>query len=455
MSPLILVVALAITIASVVSSRRHFESTEEYTLARNSLTPSTMVFTLFATGMGVWVLFGPAEALLTAGAVALFCYALSSSLSLFIFAWLGDKMRKAYPNGRSLIEFVQERVGTPMYLLVLSVSFLYMSIALAAGLSGMGLAAEIVLDVSPAGAVLVVGLATLMYMAVGGFRATIVAGKIQTFIILPLFATLVVASLSIMGGVSSSWIASSVPAFGWFGIEYGLALIIGVLAAEAFNQVWWQHVYSAKDMRAVRRGFFITGTIMFPIVNLAGFLGIYAASAGVVGNATAAVFDFVNTLPSWLTTLTMVMTIALVMGNMDNLLNGMVSIVAIDVKRLRPGISEQTLLRLAKVLTAVFALGSIAVATNGYSVLYLFLLADVICAGAVFSVFYGLYSQRVRKHVAFVACLMGIGIGLLLFPDPAFTRGNLLGSFLVALIVPAIITLLFREKLPQPASVIS
>lgn len=452
MSALIIVVVLVIAVLSLITSRRYFASTEEYTLARNSLTPNSMVLSVFATGMGAWVLFGPAEALLTAGAVALFCYALSSSLSLFIFAWLGDRIRRAYPSARSLVEIVLARFGTPLYLLVLAVSFFYMAIALSAGLSGMGFAAQIVLDVSPSAAVLVVGLATLFYTAIGGFRATIVAGKIQTLVILPIFAILVVASFSIMGGVSYPWTAAGVPTFSWFGVEYGLALIIGVIAAEVFNQVWWQHVYSAKDTRSVRRGFFTAGAIMFPIVILAGLLGIYAATAGVGGNPGTSVFEFVNTLPSWLASLTMIMVIALVMGNTDNLLNGMVSIVAVDMKRLRPEIHEQTMLWAAKILTAVFAVGSIVVATNGYSVLYLFLLADLICAGVAFPIFYGLYSDNVRKFVAFGACILGIGSGLLFFPDPEFTRGNLLGSFLFALLVPALITLAFGQKSAQPSA---
>jgi len=443
---IIIIAAAFFALSSIVLSGKKARDLEGYILARNSLGGGTMSMTLFATGMGVWILFGPAESLLTAGLAALVGYALASTLSLWMFWRLGERIRNILPQGKSLTEFVLERFGTAMYLLVLAVSFLYMAIAMAAGLSGIGLAGQIVFGIPLWQTIAILGFATLSYTALGGFRASVIAGKIQTFVILPLFALVVVMSAVTVGDFGAAWNAANVPAFGWSGIEYGIALIIGVLAAEAFNQVWWQHVYSGKDARAMKRGFFISGLMVFPVVMLAGLIGVYAAAAGSAGNPSVAVFDFLATLPQWLSASGMVLAVALVMGNMDSLLNGMVSVCAVDIKRVKPGISDASLLRIAKLLTLLFALGAMIIATHGFSVLYLFLIADLICAGAAFPVFYGMFSKSVEKRTAFIACIIGIVSGFILFPDPSFTHGNLLQSFLVAFLVPALIVLVFRKR---------
>jgi hypothetical protein len=91
------------------------------------------------------------------------------------------------------------------------------------------------------------------------------------------------------------------------------------------------------------------------------------------------------------------------------------------------------------------------VASQGYSVLYLFLVADLVCTGAVFPTFYGLYSSRLGGGGAFLSALAGIAGGALFFPDPSFARGNLLISFLVALIIPVCITLILSRAWKEAA----
>ncbi|MEK9176700.1 MAG: hypothetical protein AAB923_00215, partial [Patescibacteria group bacterium] len=201
-------------------------------------------------------------------------------------------------------------------------------------------------------------------------------------------------------------------------------------------------------------GFFITGLMVFPVVLIAGAIGVYAAAGGATFSPSTAIFDFLVNMPAWLSTSAMVLAVALVMGNTDSLLNGMVSLATVDVRRLVPSLADEKLLLLAKLLTVLFALTAMAIATLGFSVLYLFLLADLICAGAAFPVFYGMFSKSVGKRAALVAAVLGIASGALLFPDPSFTRGDLGLSFLVALIVPAVIMLVFRKKSTEPHTVV-
>jgi hypothetical protein len=83
---------------------------------------------------------------------------------------------------------------------------------------------------------------------------------------------------------------------------------------------------------------------------------------------------------------------------------------------------------------------------QGYSVLYLFLLADLICVAAMIPTFYGLFESRLSGNVAVIAATLGLITGGLQFPDPTFARGNLLLSFALAALVPALICLIFGRR---------
>ncbi len=95
-------------------------------------------------------------------------------------------------------------------------------------------------------------------------------------------------------------------------------------------------------------------------------------------------------------------------------------------------------------LMGLFGLAWVAMEPGGLSVLYLFLLADLLCAAVTFPVFLGLYSRRHDGVDALVATLAGLAAGLWMFPRPGQPLDTLLESFLLAACVPVIVTGLMR-----------
>src|SRR3989338_4160721 len=103
---LFITTALFFAILGIYYARRSKLSVEKYITSRNSLSIMGGAATIFATGMGAWILFSPAEAAITAGFWALALYAAASALSLWVFMKLGTRIRKIMPNGHTLTEFV-------------------------------------------------------------------------------------------------------------------------------------------------------------------------------------------------------------------------------------------------------------------------------------------------------------------------------------------------------------
>jgi uncharacterized membrane protein HdeD (DUF308 family) len=133
---------------------------------------------------------------------------------------------------------------------------------------------------------------------------------------------------------------------------------------------------------------------------------------------------------------------------MDSLLNGISSVFTADLAQLMPNLAGSKLLLFSRIATAALIIPLIVIASNGYSVLYLFLIADLVCAATVFPVFYGLFSPRVGQQTILISSIAGIIVGALFFPNSDYEgwiaipyAGRFLVSFGTAIGVSAVVCL--------------
>ena len=104
-------------------------------------------------------------------------------------------------------------------------------------------------------------------------------------------------------------------------------------------------------------------------------------------------------------------------------------------------------------------------ASKGYSILYLFLIADLLCSAAVITIFYGFFNKKVNPKLATFSIFCGLLFGLLFFPSMDFQSSILVGnlisqdlfnswvirnllfiSFAISIIVPLIIIFLYSLR---------
>jgi len=378
-------------------------------------------------------------------------YGLGSAGALAIFVAVGVRLRRVNPNGRTLPEYVLLRLGKPMYAVVMLTMVFYMAVYLAAELTGIALAAQMTYGVPLAVTASVIGLGTVAYTATGGLPASVFTDRVQTWLIIPLLSVVFCAAMALSADSRPfATLAQTAPELLSFGnrggIEYGLTLVIAIVGAELFNQANWQRVYAADSAKTAARAFLLAGGAVLLIVVAMGVFGLLAVAHGAADVPSVAMFTYVlQALPGWVVLLTMVLAVALVMSSMDSLLNGIASLFTVDVAKLTSKTSDARALRPARWITFALAVGAIAVATKGVSVLYLFLLADLVCVAAAFPVVYCLYSSRPGGRGAVVSTAVGLVAGAALFPPPDFSRGNLLHAFVVALAAPALVSMLLTS----------
>lgn len=418
---------------------------DDYLTGRNTASTFTATATLVASMAGAWILFSPAETATWAGLTGIMGYALGSALPFFAFAALASRLRRLMPTGRSLADYTRLRYGASMHMFILAVTIFYMAVFLTAELTGIALVVNLFTGIPLWITVAVIAIGTFAYTARGGMRASVYTDRIQFLLIVPLLAVVLYLSLRGLGGWSvsvqrayekapelMSW--SFVP-----GIRFGITLMIAVLAANMFHQGIWQRIYTCRDAATARRSFIISGWLMIPLILLPGLFGVLALANGMTeAHSSTALFSVVKAyLPGWMITGFILLAVCLVMSSLDTLMNGLTCTLA-TAGRSVPG-NLQGWNRHHIVLVALLAIAAV-VASYGYSVLYLFLIADLVCAAVVVPVFTGIYISRYSGKAAMASSIAGIAAGTLYFMKPDFSPlfhvaggGDSLISFSVAL----------------------
>ena len=437
-------------------------------IGRKSLTAS-----LTASCFGVWILIGPSEAATWGGLGAVIGYAFGQAFPFLAFILIGKRMRKIMPDGNSLTQFVLVRFGQAMFKLVLALSIFYMFVYLCAEVTAIAKITNLISGFPLWQTSLLIIVTTLSYTLYGGLRASIFTDKFQ-FVIILVF--LIIAINQILNMETNSFTielikekaGSLVSGKYFYGYTAGLTFFIAVFATNLFDQGIWQRVYAAKSNKDLVIGFTSAFFIILPFLFVLGFFGILAVVTGNAKDPSTVFFSLLlNPMAgsnSILTVSILVLAISLVVSSMDTLINAISSLFIINggkFLKLTPKVLRQLSYFLVVILSAIVFL----IASKGYSVLFMFLFADLLCCSAVFPVFYGMFNKNISKKLGFYSVMAGLAAGLLLFPDQSFSKSMLIGSifpvtyfpewistallfwsFVLATFIPVLIVFTFNKK---------
>ncbi|NYT65103.1 sodium:solute symporter family protein [Alcaligenaceae bacterium] len=451
----LLLFASGFTLAGMWYSRSSRGNLEDYLVARNSQSATATVLTLLATSLGAWILFAPAQAATWGGLSAIIGYALGAIAPRLVMIPLGKRMREVMPQGHTLTEFIVHRYGRSMYSLILVIMLFYMFITLTAEITAISKLVSLIAPIPLWTTAAIVMGSTLLYTSYGGLRATIFTDKVQMMIIVPLLLILLYFGWKAVGGLpplftglqerAPQLLQLSDPV----GIKAGLTFFVAILLTGLFHQGNWQRIYSARDTPAMRMGFSLAGLFAGPIIFIMGMFGLAFVSLGYSGDSSVALFTVVMpSLPIWFCIALIPLGLSLVMSSADTAINAVSSLIAVDLRRRYPQMEQGRVMTWSRLLIFILAIPALVVAAQGYSVLYLFLLADLFCSAATFPVFFGLFSRRYNGLTAVVSTLSGLVAGIAMFPAPGAKLDYLLESFLLAALVPVAVSALMLLCMP-------
>jgi len=433
---LVITISLIFTAAGLVYSKK-YKGLKNYLTANRSVGLFSLSTSLVASALGAWILFGPASAATWGGIGAVIGYALGTAFPMIFLIFLGKKIRSEFPHGSTLIEFLRKRFDKILFKLTLVMSIFYMFIFLCAEVTAISLLINYISGISLWITALIVLVGTLTYTLYGGLRASIFTDTIQLVLILVLLLISAIYLNKFLGDqFSFNFISENNPQL--LSSKYlpnytsGLTLFIAVAATNLFHQGNWQRVYAAKNNEVLKKSLLLSFIIIIPIIIFMGFSGLVAISINPDVVADLGFFSLLlNDQTEFLSIIIVTLGLSLTISTVDTLVNAISSLVIVDAKAAFRFTKKTDFLSLSKYFTIGLSLIAFIVSSKGFSVLYLFLLADLFCCAFVLTVFYSFYNKKLNEKTAYMSIIFGLIGGLLLFPIPDFSK-----SLLVGIIVP-------------------
>jgi Na+/proline symporter len=429
---LVIIVSLIFTLLGLYYSKK-FQGINNYLTANRNIGLFSLTTSLVASALGAWVLFGPAAAATWGGIGAVIGYAFGTAFPMIFLIFLGKKIRNEFPKGSSLIEFMRKKFGKSLFKLILLMTIFYMFIFLCAEVTAVAVLINYISGTELWITALIVLLATLTYTLYGGLRASIFTDNIQMIV----FAVLILISVSYIisftgNDFSFAFVqqknpqllsASYIPSY-----TAGLTFFIAVAATNLFHQGNWQRVYAAKDHQTLKKSLIISFFIIIPIVFFMGFVGMVSFSIDPSNRPDLGFFTLLLKEQSELLSLIIIILgLALTISTIDTLVNAISSLFVVDGKATFNFNKKTDYLILSKYFIIFLSLIAFFIASKGFDILYLFLLADLFCCAFVFTVFYSFYHKNINEKTAYISIVAGLIGGFLMFPFPDFSKSLLVG----------------------------
>ena len=460
---LVIVISLIFVIFGIYHSKK-FQGINNYLTANRNIGLFSLTTSLVASALGAWILFGPASASTWGGIGAVIGYALGTGFPMIFLIYLGKKIRIDFPKGSSLIEYMRQKFGKSLFKLILLMTIFYMFIFLCAEVTAVAVLINYISGTELWITALIVIISTLTYTLYGGLRASIFTDNIQMFVIAVLLL-ITISYITLFNGDNFSFefiesknpqllSSSYVPSY-----TAGLTFFIAVAATNLFHQGNWQRVYAAKNYETLKKGLIISFLIIVPIVFLMGFIGMVSFSVDPTNRPDLGFFTLLlKEQTELLSLLIIVLGLALTISTVDTLVNAISSLFVVDGKATFNFDKKTDYLKLSKYFIVTISIVVFIVASKGFDILYLFLLADLFCCAFVLTVFYSFYNKRINEKIAYISIIVGLIAGFLMFPFPDFSKSLLVGvlvpteafspfvsqsllflSFLIATFLPAVI----------------
>jgi hypothetical protein len=162
--------------------------------------------------------------------------------------------------------------------------------------------------------------------------------------------------------------------------------------------------------------------------------------------------------------ITLIFSLCLTISTVDTLLNSISSLTIIHSKDFF-NLKHLKDKKLSNVILILLSIACLIIALYQFSVLYLFLLADLLCCACAYVIFKGLYQKKIYPFRSLVLIMIGLCLGLLFFPSTDFSQSLLAGvifnksifneiftnsllfwSFLFATFSPMVFDIIYRRS---------
>lgn len=433
----------------VVFLRKHKKTKEEFLVANRSMPWVLTAFSMAATWVWAPSMFVASEKAYTQGLVGVFWFVVPNVLTLILFAFFANKMRKLRPEGWTFSDYIREKYSKRCHNLFLIESFGLQTMSFAVQLLAGATIFSKITGISFTATTIVMALCPLTYTFASGIRSSIITDfwKMLWIVVVLLLGLPIMFStagpealFSGLGGVSGGFSDLFSGNGLMVTLSFGIPTTIGLLSGTFGDQMFWQRVFCVKADKVKRT--MITAALIFAVVPISlAVFGFFAAGAGLAISDTqltnvGAVMAF---CPKWFLYLFFVLILSGLISTVDSIICAVSSVAGHDVVK-RLAMNEKWHDRIQKniflfilfaneVRTARFAMIVVTVSAilianiPGLTILYLFLLYGTLRSSVMLPTVFAILGKRMSERGLFYGILTSMIVGL-----PIFAYGNFAGS---------------------------
>ena len=433
----------------VVFLRKHKKTKEEFLVANRSMPWLLTAFSMAATWVWAPSMFVASEKAYTQGLAGVFWFVVPNVLTLILFAFFANKMRKLRPDGWTFSDYIREKYSKRCHNLYLIESFGLQTMSFAVQLLAGATIFSKITGISFTATTIVMAVCPLLYTFASGIRSSIVTDfwKMLWIVIVLLFGLPIMFSsagpdalFNGLGGITGDF-GSLFSATGiMVALSFGIPTTIGLLSGTFGDQMFWQRVFCVKADKVKRT--MITAAFIFAVVPISlAVFGFFAAGTGLAISDTqltnvGAVMAF---CPKWFLYLFFVLILSGLISTADSIICAVSSVAGHDVvKRLSMNekwhgrIQKNIFLfilfanevRAARFAMIVVTIIAILIANiPGLTILYLFLLYGTLRSSVMLPTVFAILGKRMSERGLFYGILTSMIVGL-----PIFAYGNFTGN---------------------------
>ncbi|WP_418460721.1 sodium:solute symporter family protein [Bacteroides xylanisolvens] len=433
----------------VVFLRKHKKTKEEFLVANRSMPWLLTAFSMAATWVWAPSMFVASEKAYTQGLAGVFWFVVPNVLTLILFAFFANKMRKLRPDGWTFSDYIREKYSKRCHNLYLIESFGLQTMSFAVQLLAGATIFSKITGISFTATTIVMAVCPLLYTFASGIRSSIVTDfwKMLWIVIVLLLGLPIMFSsagpdalFNGLGGITGDF-GSLFSATGiMVALSFGIPTTIGLLSGTFGDQMFWQRVFCVKADKVKRT--MITAAFIFAVVPISlAVFGFFAAGTGLAISDTqltnvGAVMAF---CPKWFLYLFFVLILSGLISTVDSIICAVSSVAGHDVvKRLSMNekwhgrIQKNIFLfilfanevRAARFAMIVVTIIAILIANiPGLTILYLFLLYGTLRSSVMLPTVFAILGKRMSERGLFYGILTSMIVGL-----PIFAYGNFTGN---------------------------
>lgn len=441
----------AAMLALVFFLRKRERTKEEFLVASRSMPWLLTAFSMAATWVWAPSMFVASEKAYTQGIAGVFWFVVPNVLTLVLFAFFANKMRKLRPEGWTFSDYIREKYSNRCHTLYLIESFGLQTMSFAVQLLAGATIFSKITGISFTTTTIVMAVCPLFYTFACGIRSSIITDFWKMlWIVIVLVAgfpimlsnagpeTLINGLGGITGDFSSLFSGSGI----MVALSFGIPTTIGLLSGTFGDQMFWQRVFCVKADKVKRTMFAAAGIFAVVPISLALF-GFIAAGAGLDIRDTqltnvGAVIAF---CPKWFLYLFFVLILSGLISTVDSIICAVSSVAGHDVsvrafntwiKKFEKKEKISWVLEwaaadgvgVARVSMIAVTIVAVLIANiPGLTILYLFLLYGTLRSSVMLPTVFAILGKRMTERGMFYGILTSMIVGL-----PVFAYGNLVGN---------------------------